>query len=183
MPVESLIACQYCVQFILRGENHLGGFANCTTATAAAGLPECTGGDSSAAIGHGHAQSNAVDHRKVWQVVTHKGDFVHLDIHGFQQFTKGGKLVFAALNHRENTQLIGAALQQFGDPPGNNTDLHATALQQFNTQTILNIEGLELFAIVAVVEMTVGENAVDIEQQQFDFFGSGDDCAVYLAHY
>jgi hypothetical protein len=50
--------------------------------------------------------------------------------------------------------------------PGDDGDLDAGALQQLDAQTVLDVEGLELLAVVAVGDAPVREDAVDVQGQQ-----------------
>mgnify|MGYP003852435305 CR=1 FL=1 len=94
------------------------------------------------AIGRGDAQPHSAYHCEVGKVVTDKGNFIHGYIHIFQQLVERCQLVFTSLNHRGNTELIGAALHQSRGAAGDNAYPNALFLQQFNTKTVLDIKGL-----------------------------------------
>jgi len=46
-------------------------------------------------------------------------------------------------------------------------------LQELDAETILDMEGFELLAVIAVVEAAIGEHAIHVEEQQADLAGGG----------
>ena len=76
--------------------------------------------------------------------------------------------IFTALHYIGNTQFFGAPIYHGGLSASNNCHGNARTLQQLDTQAILDVKSLQLFAIIAVVNPAVGEDAIDVQCEQFD---------------
>ena len=67
----------------------------------------------------------------------------------------------------------GARGDDAGSAAGDNRQLQPSALQELETESVLDVEGLEFMAVIRIVQAAVGHNAVDIEGDQPDACGAG----------
>src|SRR6266481_3471958 len=65
-------------------------------------------------------------------------------------------------------QFLGPLLCNLRWPVGDPADFNPVPLQQEETESVLNVEGL-MFLAVAKQDSAVGQNAIDVAEEEFDF--------------
>jgi hypothetical protein len=69
-----------------------------------------------------------------------------------------------------NAEFSRADIHNFGLPAGDNPDRNARALGEFDPVSVPDMEGFQLVALVIQDDRAIGQNAVDIEQEEFNLF-------------
>nr|GEU28522.1 hypothetical protein [Tanacetum cinerariifolium] len=124
------------------------------------------------AIRHRHGKTDAGDDGQVDHVVADEAHLLGRETGFFQQRAERRQFVVAALVQVADAE-VGRALDHLRRRArADDGRLHARLLQQLDAQAVVDVEGLERFAVGAVVQAAVGQHAVDIKDHQFDARGA-----------
>src|SRR5690606_32413478 len=128
--------------------------------------------------GDRHPQTHAAHDWQVRQVITEKGDLLHLHRHPGAQFSQGSELVFTALDQVLDAEVGGATFHQGGLAAADDGGFHAGGDQQLDAVAVQGIEGLELGAVGHEVQPPVGKHTVHIEDREANVAGPFQQCQI-----
>jgi len=153
-----------------------------------------------ACVFHGDGQSSGAHCRDIDDVVAYEGGFFQFDSCFLDDFLESGLLVLNSLAHVFKLQVSGTKGNGFGDALGDQSRLNAGHASKRDGSAVVSVEafgfdeGLALESESALAAMlsglfeyalwrpcrggedeklAVGENAVDVEEEESDFTGAG----------
>jgi len=156
--------------------------------------------DFGARVGHRHGKPAIPHDRKINHVVTRKGSLAGLQMFLLQNFPKHGELVLNALMHMLQFQVTSPQGNRLGDALGNQAHSDTPEPGQRNSRAVVRIKTLGFDQALAVEtksalaamfgrllenallrsgrsgkdeQFSVGEDAIHVKEQQFDFLGAG----------
>ena len=108
---------------------------------------------------------------QIRQVIPHISDRRCGELASIEQLSQCNAFVLSALNKGLDAQLCSTSLDCAGPATGDDGDVDAVSLQQFDAQAVFDVKRLHLrrFA-VAIEQRAVSHDAVDVEHDQLNVF-------------
>src|SRR5699024_8424044 len=119
-------------------------------------------------IGHGQRQSGAAHDRQVRQIVAHAAGLLWREAQFGQQGFEVQFLVAAVEVQIFNPQVAQAGGDRRGWTPADRSRGNARSLQALQTETVMDVHGLDFCIVRAQIQFAVGHDAIDIENHDTD---------------
>src|SRR6266487_3451126 len=129
------------------------------------------------AVGHHHRHARALQHTQVHDVVAHVANLGPREPGARQEAFHGGHFTFLLLDEEIYFQFVGAEFRRRGGAAGNPAGFEPRAPQQHETQSIQNVEPLDLL-FAADENRGVGQHAVHVAEEERDSRESGGEWRV-----
>ena len=88
------------------------------------------------------------------------------------QLLEAGELVFLALVDVGDAEFGGAFGDHVADARVMIADLDAVGNQAFQAKSVMHVERFQFAAVVRIVQVAVGQHAIDVEHRQADACGA-----------
>ena len=126
------------------------------------------------AVADGHGEVGAGERTEVDDIISDKAGVVPVQFFPGQEFFDGGGFaaVVALLDEEIDFEFVGADLGGEGGAGGDPADLEAGAAGPDDAEAVADVEALE-FAFAAHEDGAVGEDAVDVAEEEADAFEAG----------
>jgi len=122
-----------------------------------------------AGIRHGHGQPAAEQNRHIGQIIADAAHFSGLALRARQEFVPRGPFIRATLQNRVDSEFVRTSFDRKRRTPRQNCHAITVLLPKLQARSIANVKPLDLRPIVGVHDAAIGEDAIDVEQQQTDF--------------
>lgn len=151
------------------------GFQNCfdqlaNGALAASELRDVSGvgSDFSRGVGDGDTEADGADDGQVGKVVADVANLFGPQAAVANDLQRRGQLVFKALADDIDAELAGAELDDVTGSSRQQTETKSGPLPELDPKPVANAKALHFDALVVVPDRPIGQDAIDVGQNQFD---------------
>jgi hypothetical protein len=117
-------------------------------------------------VGHRQSEPAARQDRQIHPIVSHVGAGRRLQRELCGERAKGAQFLIDALKKQVDSKVLCTPRDASGLPTGDDRKRNAARLQHFHAVPVSYVKHLRFFTAVAIVQATVREDAVDIEDRE-----------------
>ncbi len=161
------------------GEDEVDGVASCSVAAGVWGDVVGHGFDLGAGVGGGDGEAAGAHYGEVDDVVSDVGELVDGDAGEGEDLADGVHLVGLTLVDELQLEVVGADGDGLGYALGDDPDAHAGEAGEGDSEAVVSGEAFDFYALCFGAgavgddeDLAVCEDAVDVEDEDFDFLGA-----------